>query len=738
MNIKAKILSGIIFSALISNIIGPVIGLPNNTAVDVTDPGLSVGSSYDSCAHIDSNGNLHVAWFEATLDEDHEFDTFYFNSLNNTTHMISTAPGDANGVTKNYLRGNLHTTSDNVAHVFWQEDMETADSYDSFYYNSGTNTTTNLSQTTTTTGASSNYKIKSLVGSDGSAHAIWTEYVDYTLHYTDLFYFDSRVGSAINISSHTMSDSYASEYKAVLDANNDIHIIWIENSSAPGHELDYFYYNGSTGTTSRISSQTNSLGGVDTNYKFKLDSNNNLHVVWLEMNSAPHGMDAFYYNGEFGTTRALTSLSTTAGNAQVINFRLTADNEAVVTWTERSSITADTDAFVWIENSDDLYNLSKDFIAGITSFANTPKIRMNSNGRFFITWIEGNVSPEHNPNLYVYDSEEHDVIDASSLAVDEGTAAGAYSPRLDRNGNLVVAFIQSTDNVDESTDMFLYMNSDTTTVRISNHLLSHGYVDGANWNIAMRFDLNNNPLVFWPERSQDHPTREHDVFFYNGATGETTVISDTTIPNGGVEFSYRHHKHIYTRQVADGRVDVIWFQRNTDIDLYYFNTGNNQRIKLSSDLLTSGSATEYTAKHDSLGNIYVSWVEESSAAGEGLDLFFYSNTEADIRRISDHLISTTYSNNYSRMLLSADTYKLYTTWSEDTIGEYKNQFVWGMDLPTPTPSLTPSPSGSVSPTGTPGDLTQTGQNMLIFMIGGIFTIGYVVMSYQNHRKNFKE
>ena len=251
-------------------------------------------SDYPSLA-VDSSGNLHVAWQDASdyASADTDIDIFYKKWNASTKSWTITEVVSTESTANSYYPSLAVDSSGNV-HVAWQDATNydsAGNDWDIFYksWNASTHSwTTTEVVSTESTQNSINYPSLA-VDSSGNVHIIWD---DWTVlpgadSFPDVFY------KHRNASTHTwtttevvstQSQGDSIQPSLAIDSNGNIHAVWIGDDSFGGHggDWDIFYKRWNATTQSWEATEVVSTESADHSYNPSLavDSSGNAHLTW--------------------------------------------------------------------------------------------------------------------------------------------------------------------------------------------------------------------------------------------------------------------------------------------------------------------------------------------------------------------------------------------------------------------------------------------------------------------------
>lgn len=694
---------------------------------------------FDSATHVDANGNFHTVWLESVAGDDMDnTDVYYYDTINSTTYNISTALGSGNVEVnnRNHLFRHHKVTSDNTSHIVWRQIMPSG-WQDVMYYNSGTNTTTNISTPALVAG-DAYQDILLRTTSANNAYVSWIQTGSTPLHFSEMFLFNSATGTTTNLSDHALSQGGVYGNKIFVDSNNYPHVIWLEDNTASSERGDLYYYNGSTGTRQNLTQPvwaetSNFANGY---YVAGLDQNNNIHVAWSELNNAGSNYDLFYFSGQTGTTVKVSPNTLPNGNVERVKMLIRSNNQVYLAWTEFGPDSS-YDMYLWDESTGITTNLSQ-LLPYLTGSVNSYKfqVRQNNLGQGFVFWRENTSNPNRSNVLLMYDITDAAITDISSMITTDGVVRG-YSTIFDHNGNPVIAFSYFDPlEISHMSDMYVYQGRSNSVTLITNRVTSTGDVHHPHRRIPMNIDENNNPHIFWIEASQN-ALQGSDIYYYNGDALTTTALTRSDLSAGNVNYFFRYHSPVYIYRNANGRLEALWREIDSNpalsSNLYFWDSDSGTTRIIGNQAPANGGVRDAAILHDEIDRPHIVYLEANADGGEGLDVY-YAHIEAGTVRLLTDLPVTALGSNplWNAHYLSFKIFngrRIFTTWAEaSSASGLTDRYVWMFELddfPTPTP--TPSPTSSI--TGTPGDLTQTGINLIPYLTVALTILWAIVSGF---------
>lgn len=224
---------------------------------------------------------------------------------------------------------NFLDPSSGKVHLTWITNVP-SEGNDVFYWNSVDQTVQNISDHGVTTSNQAEEMIK-LVDSTGILHIFWLETADNTTEFEDLFYWNSSDQNTMRLSAPTLVTNDARHPVAVMDSNNEVYVIWRE-LEAGSNDLGLFYWDSISAATKALPITPN--GAFDLNYAVEVDANDTVHVTWsLASGVAGEGTDVYYWDGSNSSTN-LSDVVKTQGDSGVPIISVSGMNQLFITWLE--------------------------------------------------------------------------------------------------------------------------------------------------------------------------------------------------------------------------------------------------------------------------------------------------------------------------------------------------------------------------------------------------------------------
>ena len=287
----------------------------------------STNDSSEPFIVVDDSGTVHVAWFDLTdyggsgTDEDVFYKQRSSSGTWSTTEVVSTES------TSKSWYPSLDVDSDGTVHVAWFDDTNYGGSgydMDIFYKqrsSSGSWSTTEIASVGST-GHSSTVFLNA--ESDGTVHVAWFEYTEYggSGPDTDIFYNQRSNSGTWGTFEVVSTESTDSSYNPTLgvDSGGVVHVVWSDftDYGGSGSDSDIFYNqrsnSGTWSTTEVVSTESSSSSGHP---YIDAEADGTVHLAWIDhtnYNGSGTDGDIFYKqrssSGTWSTTEVVSTEST--------------------------------------------------------------------------------------------------------------------------------------------------------------------------------------------------------------------------------------------------------------------------------------------------------------------------------------------------------------------------------------------------------------------------------------------
>jgi len=217
----------------------------------------------------------------------------------NSTNISDWVWGDITTVSTESISyssdSNIAVDSSNNVHIVWYDysDYNGAGIDIDIFYKKFDATTSTWGSVTILSSEStqSSYLPKMVIDSHDNIHVVWSDYTDYSgagvdadIWYKKFNSVTNTWGSAVVVS--TESDLNSHEPGITVDQNDNVHIVWYDNSNInyAGTDFDVLYkrFDTSTSTWTETTVVSYLSTGDSGSPSITTDSRNNVHVVWTD------------------------------------------------------------------------------------------------------------------------------------------------------------------------------------------------------------------------------------------------------------------------------------------------------------------------------------------------------------------------------------------------------------------------------------------------------------------------
>ncbi len=300
------------------------------TATEVVSSESDIDSFYPSLG-IDSNGDIHVVWDDASETDDEVYYKMKPSGGSWTSvELISTEGSDFSGL------ATLAVESDGTVHVAW--DGATGSGYDIFYKKKPSGGSWTDAEAIPL--EESNYPFLPMlaVEPDGTLHLAWDDSTGYggSGSDEDIFYKNKPSGGSWSATEVVSTESAEYSYHPTLevDSNGDVHIIWEEL----GSEIWDICYKKKPSGGSWTSVEVVSLYSGAFISDLAVESDGTVHVAWDELNMEGDFMfDIFYKKKPSGgswTDAEVVSTESDFWDAIYPNVAVESDGTVHVVWVD--------------------------------------------------------------------------------------------------------------------------------------------------------------------------------------------------------------------------------------------------------------------------------------------------------------------------------------------------------------------------------------------------------------------
>lgn len=579
-------------------------------------------------------------------------------------------------------------TSDDVAHVYWQENGDGAEGSDLFYRQIPGGSTIRLSDLSQTEGDVYTFTEDSrgsAIAPDGTVHIIWLEETN-TSEKDDLFYWSAATGTLL-LSDRTETEGfvYIPNVLLELDKDGNPHVLWYEET-ATGEGRDIFYWNRTTGTHLLTDRNQTEGGFVNFSYvKILLSDNGTPHISWSEFGNDGTTPLYFYWNPSFTTPAIFPDLRSFATITVVEDTAHTAWQSGfldgpIVYWnsstkTEQIIPSSDdnpTGLALEVDSANNIHILWSeaqtnnclshwDSVSQLTEVIVTGENCRSSYGTYIddsdVIHTIYTDDPTGNDDYYLHYWN-------STLANPNLLKANTYYTSVDNllgtgNGVVHVTWRELPNSSDDN--LYHWDNVSQTVTNLSQ-------LAGSNSRLGPRATpaLNNAEELhlLWPE--QVNGSSDYEYFYWNS---EDKTIQNLFTKFGISSLPSSSLDELTMAYTENGAPYLIWYglPDNGPEGFYFWNSAKDEIHLLGESLPCNGGSYSFSNDSNLLGNIYFAWLDGSTFTN-----YFWSETSGQVD-ISSTVVSEIYCD--PPFVKVSDNGRIFVVWIEesDTAGE-------GLDL----------------------------------------------------------
>jgi len=402
---------------------------------------------------------------------------YILSGKGNTIEVVSTESTGASS------QASLIADADGNIHIAWQDATDYAGSgtdWDIFYkYWNATSSTWNATEVVSTESIGVSAAVSLAVDADGNVHITWQDTTDYAGSGTDCDIFYKRwnaSSSSWTITEVVSTESTGKSYHPSLavDSLGNVHIAWDDQTAyaGAGGDYDIFYkrWNVSTSSWTITEVVSTESTGLSAEPSLAVDSDGNVHIAWYDDTDyagASFDRDIFYkyWNASSESWNATEVVSTESTNDSW-HPSLAVDTFGYVhiAWDDYTDYTGagtDCDIFYkYFDTSTESWNATKVVSTESTHLSYYPSLAVDTFGYVHIAWYD--------LTDYAGSGTDWDIFykywDASSFAwnatevVSTESTDHSYYPSLavDVLGYVHIAWDDSTDYAGSGTDWDIF------------------------------------------------------------------------------------------------------------------------------------------------------------------------------------------------------------------------------------------------------------------------------------------
>ena len=467
--------------------------LDNNGNKLVNDRRLTfqLDSSHDPSLAIDTNNKIHIVWFDFR-DQYGNFEIYYTKLDNNGNTLVDDRRLTFTPYESTFP--SIATDSDNNVHIVWM------DSWAPHYTKLDNNGNTLVDDKLLMFNHSAWYP-SIAIDSNNNVHVVWYESIggNDEIYYTKL----DNNGNILVDKRLTFDSSHSWNPSIAIDSNNNVHVVWSDESS----EI-YYTKLDNNGNTLVDDTRLTFASEVSDYSSLATDSNNNIHIAWYDARDSNYEI---YYKRSFSVVDlaiAPSDITYTPQNPtenETVNIMLTVHNLG-------NASASNVGIWFYVDG------IHKDNVSGVNvganSYTNVPFFwRPESTGMHNLQFV---VDPENfipetdetnniaGKDVFVKQSACYDgIMNGDERGVDCGGSCpfvcGYCTPYI-QNGNhsdkIDIVFISDT-SYNSNTTLFIqhianiinnsFMVSEEVGANISKfnfyHILEEGFIDWPYWSL---------------------------------------------------------------------------------------------------------------------------------------------------------------------------------------------------------------------------------------------------------------
>ncbi|MHA1447008.1 MAG: hypothetical protein ACTSSN_09975 [Candidatus Heimdallarchaeaceae archaeon] len=359
--------------------------------------------SYFPSIAVDTEGNVHVAWFEDTDygGSGNDYDILYKRKEASTstwtmTEVVSTES------TSDSERPSIATDVEGNVHIVWHEDTNyggSGDDLDIFYKRWNTSTSTwSMTEVISTESSTVSWRSSVTADAKGNVHIAWEDLTDYAgagATDMDIFYKRWEASSSTWTMTEVVSTEsiwFSDDVSIVTDAEGNVHITWRDETGSVG-DRDILYKRWEVSTSSWTMTEIVSIESTsDTGSpSIAADVEGNVHITWQDNTDyagCGDDYDILYKRWEASiSTWIMTEVVTTESisDSEYPSIATDVEGNGHIVWDEETNYAGSGDDY------DILYKRWEAYTSTwtITEVVSTESIRTSRRPSFTID-IEGN------------------------------------------------------------------------------------------------------------------------------------------------------------------------------------------------------------------------------------------------------------------------------------------------------------------------------------------------------------
>lgn len=268
-------------------------------------------------------------------------------------------------------------------------------------------------------------------------HIVWEDFSD---HDEEIKYKNSIDGGSSwsTTTRLTWNDNDSNDPDIAVDSNDYIHVVWSDESY--GNEEILYKKSTDTGTTWTAVSRLTWNSGDSSQPAVAIDSNDNIHVVWIDQSFGPREVLYKKSTDSGSTWSAVNRLTWSSGYSYSPDVTVDSNNRVCVVWDEGSLSTA---YQIYFKRSPDAGStwLSRTPITWDFTDSKRPAIAVNGAKFLFLVW---NDSLFGNNEIHFKKSSDHGLSWSPVARITFTTGESGY-PRIAADANNIIHVVWEDD-----------------------------------------------------------------------------------------------------------------------------------------------------------------------------------------------------------------------------------------------------------------------------------------------------
>ena len=637
---------------------------------------------------VDALGDVHIAWMDETnyASSGIDRDIFYKRRdvatlLWTTTEVVSTE-----STVNCYFDPSLAVDILENVHIAWSENSNYASSgfdqdilYKRWDKTSSLWTTTEVISTDSWGGS---YYPSLATDSDENVHIAWYDYSDFAGAGNDYDIFYKRWDKSSSlwttteiVSSESTDDSWGASL--AVDILGHVHITWMDESdyASSGTDVDIFYKKlaGSPPTPElafivpnptdidTIYLNWNNVFGATTYYVYRSTS-----YIWsieglepIAVVTISEYIDTVLYRGFYYYVVVAENLAwnSSHSNCQYVEYITDSFDRSTWKWTSSKVISTES-----------------------TDTSNYPSLAVDAFGNVHITWqdITNYAGSGDDSDIFYkrWDASTSTWTTTEVISTESTDGSGDASIAVDTLGNVHIAWQDNTNYAGSGTDTdIFYKRWDATTAlwTITEVVSTESTSQSVESSLAI--DASGNVHIAWIDETDYAGSGTDADIFYKRWDASTSLWTITeVVSTESTEVSW------WPSLISDpaGNVHIGWYDKTnyagsgTDADIFY----KRWEAAISSwtiteviSIVSTGQARDPILATDALGNVHITWIDNTNYAGSGTDGdVFYKRWDASTSTwTTTEVVSTESTKGSWSPSIAVDTLgDIHISWTDST------------------------------------------------------------------------